>query len=38
MLARTRERCGVSVNILCFTARPWKGGQARDKRRKDGKP
>ena len=31
MLARTLERCGVKVEILGFTTRSWKGGQAREK-------
>ena len=30
--------CGVSVEILGFTTRAWKGGQAREKWLKDGKP
>ncbi len=38
ILARTLERCGVSVEILGFTTRAWKGGQAREKWLKDGKP
>src|SRR4029079_2156725 len=38
ILARTLERCGVSVGILGFTPRGWKGGQAREKWLKDGKP
>ncbi len=29
ILARTLERCGVKVEILGFTTRDWKGGQAR---------
>ena len=29
ILARTLERCGVKVEILGFTTRAWKGGQAR---------
>ena len=28
ILARTLERCGVKVEILGFTTRAWKGGQA----------
>ena len=31
VLARTLERCGVKVEILGFTTRAWKGGQAREK-------
>ncbi|TPI36645.1 cobaltochelatase subunit CobT [Mesorhizobium sp. B3-1-6] len=38
ILARTLERCGVSVEILGFTTRAWKGGQARERWLKDGKP
>jgi cobaltochelatase CobT len=38
ILARTLERCGVGVEILGFTTRAWKGGQAREKWLKDGKP
>lgn len=38
ILARTLERCGVSVEILGFTTRAWKGGQAREKWLKDSKP
>jgi cobaltochelatase CobT len=38
ILARTLERCGVSVEVLGFTTRAWKGGQAREKWLKDGKP
>ncbi|MCV3238625.1 cobaltochelatase subunit CobT [Mesorhizobium sp. ZC-5] len=38
ILARTLERCGVSVEILGFTTRAWKGGQAREKWLKGGKP
>ncbi len=30
ILARTLERCGVKTEILGFTTRAWKGGQARD--------
>jgi cobaltochelatase CobT subunit len=29
ILARTLERCGVKTEILGFTTRRWKGGQAR---------
>lgn len=38
ILARTLERCGVKVEILGFTTRAWKGGQAREKWLVDGKP
>jgi cobaltochelatase CobT len=38
ILARTLERCGVKVEILGFTTRAWKGGQARDAWIKAGKP
>ncbi len=38
ILARTLERCGVKVEILGFTTRAWKGGQAREKWLKEGKP
>ncbi len=38
ILARTLERCGVKVEILGFTTRAWKGGQAREKWLTDGKP
>src|SRR5271168_2830300 len=38
ILARTLERCGVKVEILGFTTRAWKGGQAREKWVADGKP
>jgi cobaltochelatase CobT len=38
ILARTLERCSVKVEILGFTTRAWKGGQAREKWLKDGKP
>ena len=31
ILARTLERCNVKVEILGFTTRAWKGGQAREK-------
>ena len=30
ILARTLERCGVKIEILGFTTRAWKGGQARE--------
>ena len=38
ILARTLERCGVKVEILGFTTRAWKGGQAREKWIAEGKP
>ena len=38
ILARTLERCGVKAEILGFTTRAWKGGQARDLWLKAGKP
>jgi cobaltochelatase CobT len=38
ILARTLERCGVKVEILGFTTRAWKGGQAREDWLKAGKP
>ena len=38
ILARTLERCGVKVEILGFTTRAWKGGQAREKWLGAGKP
>jgi cobaltochelatase CobT len=38
ILARTLERCAVKVEILGFTTRAWKGGQAREKWIADGKP
>jgi len=38
ILARTLERCGVKVEILGFTTKAWKGGQAREKWLQDGKP
>ncbi|PYG27793.1 cobaltochelatase subunit CobT [Pelagimonas varians] len=31
VLARTLERCSVKVEILGFTTKAWKGGQAREK-------
>ena len=30
ILARTLERCGVKTELLGFTTRAWKGGQARE--------
>jgi cobaltochelatase CobT len=38
LLARTLERCGVKVEILGFTTRAWKGGQAREQWLASGKP
>jgi cobaltochelatase CobT len=38
ILARTLERCGVKVEILGFTTRAWKGGQAREAWLVAGKP
>ncbi|WPB86095.1 cobaltochelatase subunit CobT [Sediminicoccus rosea] len=38
ILARTLERCGVKVEILGFTTRAWKGGQARERWVQEGKP
>ena len=38
ILARTLERCAVKVEILGFTTRAWKGGQARERWLADGKP
>lgn len=38
ILARTLERCGVKVEILGFTTRAWKGGQARENWLQNGKP
>ncbi|KAB0677047.1 cobaltochelatase subunit CobT [Aureimonas leprariae] len=38
ILARTLERCGVKVEVLGFTTRAWKGGQAREHWLKNGKP
>lgn len=38
ILARTLERCGVKVEILGFTTKAWKGGQAREKWLGLGKP
>jgi cobaltochelatase CobT len=38
ILARTLERCGVKVEILGFTTRAWKGGQARERWIAGGKP
>ena len=38
ILARTLERCGVKVEILGFTTKAWKGGQARESWLGEGKP
>ena len=38
ILGRTMERCAVKTEILGFTTRAWKGGQAREKWTQDGKP
>lgn len=38
ILARTLERCGVKVEILGFTTKAWKGGQAREAWLAAGKP
>src|SRR3546814_851734 len=38
ILARTLERCGVKVEILGFTTRAWKGGQARERWLSEGRP
>ncbi len=38
VLARTLERCGVKTEILGFTTRAWKGGQARENWLSGGKP
>jgi cobaltochelatase CobT len=38
ILARTLERCGVKVEVLGFTTRAWKGGQARESWLNAGKP
>ncbi len=38
ILARTLERCAVKTEILGFTTRAWKGGQAREKWLVDGRP
>ncbi|MBX4911805.1 cobaltochelatase subunit CobT [Rhizobium bangladeshense] len=38
ILARTLERCGVKVEILGFTTKAWKGGQARETWLAGGKP
>jgi cobaltochelatase CobT len=38
ILARTLERCRVRVEILGFTTRAWRGGQAREDWQKAGQP
>jgi len=38
VLARTLERCQVKVEILGFTTRAWKGGQAREHWLNEGRP
>jgi len=38
ILARTLERCAVKVEVLGFTTRAWKGGQAREHWLSHGKP
>jgi cobaltochelatase CobT len=38
ILARTLERCSVKVEILGFTTKAWKGGQAREAWLAAGKP
>ncbi|MEM1275094.1 MAG: cobaltochelatase subunit CobT [Pseudomonadota bacterium] len=38
VLARTLERCQVKVEILGFTTRAWKGGEAREQWLADGRP
>lgn len=38
ILARTLERCGVKVEVLGFTTRDWKGGQAHKAWVKAGRP
>ena len=38
ILARTLERVGVKVEILGFTTRAWKGGQAREQWLANGRP
>lgn len=38
ILARTLERCSVKVEILGFTTSQWKGGKAREKWLREGKP
>ncbi len=38
ILAKTLERCSVKCEILGFTTKAWKGGQAREKWLADGRP
>ena len=38
ILARTLERCNVKTELLGFTTRAWKGGQARESWMSAGKP
>ncbi len=38
ILGQTLERCSVKVEILGFTTRAWRGGQARERWIMDGKP
>ena len=38
IMARTLERCGVKTEILGFTTRAWKGGQAREDWLNSGRP
>ncbi len=38
VLARTLERCNVKVEILGFTTKAWKGGQAREAWLNNGRP
>lgn len=38
ILARTLERCSVKVEILGFTTRQWKGGEARKRWIEEGRP
>ena len=38
ILGRTLERCSVSVEILGFTTRAWRGGQSREEWINNGKP
>lgn len=38
LLARTLERCGVKVEILGFTTKEWRGGDARKRWMEQGRP
>lgn len=38
MLARTLEKCGISVEILGFTTKEWKGGMSRKQWQQQGSP